>query len=226
MSFPAPPTREFIRTVTPSDRAPTRLARIPHFFSLERDDTLDNTLKRPYNIFVEINGNKGLEALLDNLLSESPDTIISITTHSCYKHNVALSATTMLVERLAIRQDKEIQIATCLQEAIMNALLHGNLAVQGKFNTLEGFNLYREEIERKLEQEEYRNKRINISIWDGHSHLKIAVNDEGGGFSINTNTSDENRPHGRGLTFIKEMSEHAWVGDDNRTLFMTFAINN
>lgn len=170
---------------------------------------------RSYSDFIETN-------------EPSPDLTLSITTSACYHSNTALDFADKIGEKFGLYGEKMSDIATCLQEAVMNAILHGNLQVGSKFDNLRDFEERGEEITARLEMDEYAQKRINIRAWDGHNHLKLAVSDEGEGFLLenamayNDKTSHKN-PHGRGLLFIKAMAEKMWLGEDKRTLYMTFS---
>lgn len=222
MLFPSPMPREFIRTVGTQIRQITHHSRSPHFFSLERGETLKRVLTRPYDSFIEVSQSDNIETLLNSLFQDHPDIIISITTPTCYKNNTALCVSEMLSERFGLLEAKKFDVSTCLQEAIMNAIFHGNLGVSSKFNTVKDFEKRQAKIEELLEHNSYKNKRIYVSAWDGHKGLKVAVRDEGSGFTINNKSQNQVTPHGRGLMFIKTMSDDIWVGDDARTLFMNF----
>jgi len=222
MLFPSPTPREFIRTVGASIHPTTHRVRTPHFFSLERGETLKLILSRPYDSFIEVSQSDDVGTLLDEVFQDSPEIATSITTLTCYKNNTALCIADMLSERFGLLEEKTIDVSTCLQEAIMNAILHGNLGVKSKFDSMASFELYQKEIEKCLENDEHRTKRIYISAWDNHKGLKIAVRDEGKGFSLQKSSANQPTLHGRGLMFIKTMADDVWIGSDGRTLFMNF----
>ena|GEM_PF-1622133 len=217
--------KKVISTFGISARVPTRPSRIPHFFSLKRGESMAAILSRPYSVFVEISGHDQLESLLNSILHKNSEIILSITTATCYKNDIALCFADILSERMGLAAEKTSDIATCLQEAIANAILHGNLGVSSEFDTMHDFDEYQAKIDQHLQQDEYKYKRIHISAWDGHSRLKIAVSDEGNGFDLSRNllAPDKHLAHGRGLLFIKAMTEDMWLSEDKRTLFMTFA---
>jgi anti-sigma regulatory factor (Ser/Thr protein kinase) len=202
---------------------PTRHSRSPHFFSLERGDSLKIILSRPYDTLIEISQRDDIEFLLDSLFEDSPDLSISLTTQTCYKNNTAICIAEMLSERFGLLESKKIDVSTCLQEAIMNAILHGNLNISSNFHSIKSFEKHQEGIEKRLSKNHYKDKRIHISAWDTHKGIKISVRDEGSGFSLNCEQQKDGTPHGRGLMFIKTMANDMWLGDDKRTLFMNFS---
>lgn len=149
----------------------------------------------------------------------------SFSTLDCYTQNIALDITKMIQERFENYADKEFEIHTCLQEAILNAMIHGNLNVEGKFKEVRGFEVYQAKIEKRLKLKKYSSKLVNISVSASHKGLKISVNDGGEGFSLPKNIGNDSlddKPYGRGLKLINSMADTIWVGADKRTLNMVF----
>jgi len=202
---------------------PTRNARPPHFFSMSGGENLKLIISRPYDAFIEISQRDNIEFLLNSIFEDSPDLSISLTTQTCYSNNMAICVAEMLSERFGLLESKKIDVSTCLQEAIMNAILHGNLDIKSDFNSIASFKKHQAEIEERLSKNHYKDKRIHISAWDTHKGIKISVRDEGSGFSLNCEQQKDGTPHGRGLMFIKTMANDMWLGDDKRTLFMNFS---
>lgn len=197
-----------------------------YFFSLpsgvETSEAIKSILQLPYSLFIEIGQHDKREQLLQNLWYGSPDMVVSLTTASCYTSNLAHSLTHNINSRFDLNDHNTMQIATCLHEAIMNSMLHGNLGMKSDFRTLEDLCTYQTEIEQRLNIDIYKLLRINIRIWNKSNYLKIAVSDQGDGFSIPDYIADDTPPNGRGLMFINSLASSVWVGKDKHTLFMTF----
>lgn len=200
---------------------------IAYFFSIDNIDktseSIESILQLPYSIFVEKSPHNATEQLLKDISSNTPDMALSITTASCYAGNLTHPLTNLISKRFNLNEDKVIKLSTCLHEAIMNAILHGNLNMQSDFRTLDGLCAYQAEITQRLNVDMYKSRRIQIKTWDKDYHLKIAITDEGNGFSIPTKAADDTLPNGRGLRLINYLADSMWVELDKRTLFMTFA---
>jgi anti-sigma regulatory factor (Ser/Thr protein kinase) len=222
-------TRPNFRSTNVPSRLPTRPNSTPHFFSLERGEDIETILMRPYSNFVEISTRDKIESLLPSYSGVLADVALSITTFTCYQNNVAICFADMLSKKFDLGEEKKADIKTCLQEAVMNSILHGNLGVGGKLNTVSDFEIHQKKFKHRLTLEEYKNKRIHIHAWDEHKHLKIAVSDEGNGFDLDNVLSKNEQtppetPHGRGIMFIKSLADELWLGSDGgaQTLYMTF----
>lgn len=193
-----------------------QLNKEPYFFSLGNNEpageALESVLKLPHSIYIESGKRLDKDIVLKTLLPDAPDIALSLTTASCYICNPSHIITNTLNNRFRLSGDKNLNITTCLQEALTNAILHGNLETGG--------NSGETEIGHLLAINGLR--RISIKAWDKSTYLKISVSDEGKGFSLPEEFSNDTLPFGRGLTFIKSLSDKVWVGEDKRTLYMTF----
>lgn len=210
----------------------------PYFFSvasgLEASESIKATLQLPYSLFIEIQESDKIHKqkfskkdlnqinILKNLSIAHPNVAISITTGSCYASDLAHSLTDMIGNRFNISDDKKVQIVTCLHEAIMNAILHGNLNIESDFRTLKGLYIYQTEIEHRLKINSYKLRRVHIKIWNKNNSIEIAISDEGNGFDIPTKTTDDTLPNGRGLRIISSLADKMWL-QDRHTLFMKFS---
>lgn len=198
-----------------------------YIFSLaENGDTgssLEAVLSLPYGSFIEKSPANWQTNRFKNSL-KPPDLFLSITTLSCYHVSLARIFCNTLSVRFLLGDSIKSDITTCLQEAIMNAMLHGNLAIRGEFHTKSGFFAYHTEIEQRLNLPEYREKRIYIRAWHQKNHLQISVSDDGNGFELPDFSSPTNNqfPSGRGLMFIHAMSDTVWLEEDRKTLSMKF----
>jgi anti-sigma regulatory factor (Ser/Thr protein kinase) len=210
-----------------------------HFFSVPRGSEANESVKEllllPYSIFIETKApddpdkkeisEKDINqiGILRKLSKTPPIIALSITTESCYTIDLAHSLIEMLGNRLNIINDKKLLIVTCLHEAIVNAILHGNLNIESDFRTPQGLYIYQTEIEHRLKIDSYKLRRVHIRIWKKNNNIEIAVSDEGNGFDLPTKDIDETIPNGRGLRIISSLSDKMWL-QDRHTLFMTFTL--
>lgn len=196
--------------------------RVPYFFSLHTHQTMEEILEHPHAWFIEEGEHDIVQSQLFHLLGQKPDFAINATSRTAYHHTVALSIADSIHHRFGIQKYRAMQIHTCLQEAILNAIIHGNLCVESRFDTLQGFEHYFAEIQSKLDQPEYGNRRVMMAAWYQDAQLKFAVSDQGSGFALDGRAMRETLPHGRGIALIRSLSDGVWVGQDGRTLWISF----
>jgi DNA-binding response OmpR family regulator len=109
-----------------------------------------------------------------------------------------------------------MQVGVALREALVNAMHHGNLEVGSELRE-EGGSVYLEQIERRLTQSPYRERRIHVTVKLTRTELVCVIRDEGPGFDpsrVPDPTDPDNLQHvsGRGLfliwTFMDEVSHN------------------
>lgn len=196
----------------------------PYYFLVPENNeeaAIASILAQPYSCFIEQIKKKKADNIFSNT-DNKPDLLLSFTTASCYYGNIAHLLSECLNKRFHLNNFKKNEIKTCLHEAIMNAVIHGNLCINSNFQTTNGLYNYQTEISKRLHMAIYRLKRVNIMVWNKNDHLQVSVSDKGNGFSIANFKEDYISPNGRGLMLIIRLSDSMWIGDDRRTLFMAF----
>ncbi len=198
----------------------------PFFFTIadyrKTSEALESVIALPHKAFIEITPYNKHKKSFEYLLDESPDFALSLSTISCHTSSLAHIFANLLDKRFALNSKKNTEIKICLQEAITNAMLHGNLKMRSDFHTVKGLYAYHEEINKRLILEHYRFSTINIRAWNKKDSIKIAISDDGSGFRIPTYKEDNKSPNGRGLIIIQELSDKAWVEKGSKSLFMDF----
>ena len=200
----------------------------PHFFKIsentEINEALQSILSLPNLLFIEKTGHDNSKQLLKTLMADnSPDLLLSISSYSAYTSNLAHLLMESINRRFNLSGNKYNEIKTCLHEAVMNAVLHGNFGMESDFRTTKGLYNYQIEISNRLNMEMYTSRRVTIMMWNKNDCLQISVSDEGNGFSIANFKEDYTSPNGRGLMLIIRLSDSMWLGNDKRTLFMGFS---
>ncbi|MCP3980658.1 MAG: response regulator [bacterium] len=99
-----------------------------------------------------------------------------------------------------------LQIGVALQEALFNAMHHGNLQVGSELRR-EDTRKYYEKIKQRQSEKPYCDRRVRLTIEIGPNELKFDVLDEGAGFDPQqvpdpTDPANLDRVHGRGLYLI------------------------
>lgn len=201
----------------------SRFSLSPYFFILNQINKLVDILSAPHHFFLEVGKHSALLKSLDRILEEKPDFSLCLTSESAYHANVAQCISANLNSRFGLLDFKSINIGTCLQEAIINAVVHGNLEIDSSFKTSETMDMHYLQIERLLKTPSFKYRRVTVSAWNYEKSLKISISDQGRGIVIpQKKINDSLLPHGRGFSLMRELADEIWIGDDRRTIFMTF----
>jgi len=101
----------------------------------------------------------------------------------------------------------KLQLCMALQEAITNAIVHGNLEIPSQIKE-RGDHEFQTMVEERQSQAPYSDRVVVISAMFRQAFCQISVKDEGNGFDPETiadPTHDDNlsKPYGRGLMMIK-----------------------
>lgn len=217
MPFPRLKTPDFLHRIAPPEDAPGA----PHFFLLEHNDDLPAFLTPAHAHYIEIGGQKQLQPVLAQLRALRPDFSFSITSHSAYKFNITQGLSRHLRERFNLQKVKHMHLESCVQEALINAVVHGNLGIQNVFDTAETMRAHYHTIEARLVQEPFMSRRIRIDAWDEGKSFNMAFTDEG---DLPHTLPDPAKGgnDGRGLFIIQSLADRLWIGEDKRTLYMNF----
>lgn len=107
-------------------------------------------------------------------------------------------------------------ITLALQEAINNAMFHGNLGVSSSIREELGVKGYNEEIEKRKAEDKYKDFKVNVTYELTNEYVEYVVEDQGKGFdfkSLPDPRDPENffKNSGRGLLIIQiHMDEVEW----------------
>lgn len=109
-------------------------------------------------------------------------------------------------------------VATALDEALVNAMIHGNLEVSSKLRDDDGGKPFRRLISERRELSPYRDRRVHVQLSSTRDEASVVILDEGPGFDP-TAIPDPRDPaniekvSGRGLllihTFMDEVRHNA-----------------
>jgi CheY-like chemotaxis protein len=117
-----------------------------------------------------------------------------------------------VVEPCLQDEGDKIRVGVALEEALANALYHGNLEISSELKDQDDRAFYALARERR-ELLPYRDRRIYVEARREASELSITIRDEGPGFDPTTlpdPTDPENleRAHGRGLLLIRTFMDN------------------
>ena len=117
-------------------------------------------------------------------------------------------------------------IETALHEAILNAVIHGNLGLDGPSQNLgegdvKAFEAFYGAIEKRLTQPELAQRPIHISAVFDNNELSVSVTDQGKGF-VEEDLTPSPRHSGRGLLVIRSVADEATYDLGGRRVTMVF----
>lgn len=155
---------------------------------------------------------------------------LAVTTRSAYRHQVAKSFTAALAARLELSEDLRDRIHTTVHEAIMNSILHGNLAVGSTLrNSLEELSVAHRTIDSLLEAPQIARQMIRVeAIWSTR-RLYILVRDSGAGFKrgepkASSDMPDASQRSGRGMAILDAFCDHVSLQNGGSTIKLRFSL--
>lgn len=135
---------------------------------------------------------------------------------------------TQSMERLAVFEDAELKnIRLALDEALVNAIVHGNLEVTSKEkgNTLTELVAYDDLVQARSTEEPYCKRCVRITSDISGEGVQFVVEDEGAGFdtrSLPRDFADVDNltSHGRGLLLIKTFMDRIYFNEKGNCITM------
>jgi anti-sigma regulatory factor (Ser/Thr protein kinase) len=133
-----------------------------------------------------------------------------------------------MASRTSLSEDLRIRIYSAVQEALMNAIFHGNLKIDPHLrDSLDGLLAAQEAIELKLALPEVARAMIRMeATWDA-STVQVAVRDSGEGYDA-ANSCARNAhgmcdgASGRGLDILEAFSDRVEVSNGGTIIKLEF----
>lgn len=184
---------------------------------------LDASLEAPFDVLVEIMGNEA--RLLPRLtaLGIAPNLFISLSTRSAHLWPLAAQVSELLGAQTPIAVHARERIELALQEALGNAILHGNLGLRSIDGTEKvEFDRFVDELEVRLANPSLQERRVSLfSNWDDQT-LTIGILDDGEGFIAPDAIPLHTGASGRGILLIRRLADDVEYLDQGRCVRMTF----
>ena len=130
-----------------------------------------------------------------------------------------------MVELDLFDEGERMQIAMALDEALLNAMVHGNLEVSSELRQTDDGKPYNDLIEKRKTLTPYKERRVIVKMHASQSSATIVIRDEGPGFdfeSLRDPTDPENleRAGGRGLLLINAFMDEVRHNDKGNEITM------
>jgi anti-sigma regulatory factor (Ser/Thr protein kinase) len=159
--------------------------------------------------------------LLAGVLADASLTVCLATT-TAYRNRAAYSIVAALARRLGFGRDLADRIETALHEALMNAVIHGNLGLSSASrDDLDGCVDYELTIARLLDRADLARRPVVVAARWLATEIELTISDECGGFDATARPA-EAAGHGRGLLLINALADRVSLPEDGRGLVMGF----
>ena len=117
-----------------------------------------------------------------------------------------------------------IRIAVALHEALVNAIVHGNLEIGSKQSD-ESDEWYEQELKERQEDDRYRDRRVHLIAEENRSEVAYVIQDEGNGFDPAqlpdpTDPANLERLGGRGLLLIRTFMDEVSFNESGNQITM------
>ena len=112
-----------------------------------------------------------------------------------------------LGEAWSLDRTDRLRIGTALEEALLNALYHGNLGVRSELKEIDHDEFYRQANQRRVTLP-WSDRRIRVQVRLTLQEMEVSIRDEGDGFDPSklpdpTDPENLDRPSGRGVMLMR-----------------------
>ncbi|WP_244422129.1 ATP-binding protein [Bradyrhizobium sp. ORS 285] len=147
-----------------------------------------------------------------------------VTTRSAYRHSIVKTFVEALRARLPLTDDLRIRIHSAAQEALMNAVLHGNLRIDAELRaSLDGLIAAQEIIETRLNSPEIGGAIIRLDAAWTATGIAITIGDSGDGYDYGSvRPAADDGASGRGLEILQVFSDAVTVLNGGTTVRLEF----
>lgn len=131
-----------------------------------------------------------------------------------------------MIERFGLRDGNgALRVATAVDEALQNAILHGNLEVSSKLREADDGSAFQLLVRERRQQTPYKDRHAHVRAWVTTDSAEFVIRDEGPGFdpkSIPDPTDPKyfDRPCGRGLWLIHAFMDEVRHNDQGNEITM------
>lgn len=151
------------------------------------------------------------------------DCYLSLTSATANDLHLAAQVVATVARRHRLDGVRRDDIELAIHEAISNAVVHGNLEVDGmKAVSIVALDRFSADLARRIADPAFASRRIEVAVRFEEAGLSVEVADEGAGFT----PADGREPgaSGRGLDLIRSIASDCTLLDGGRRIRMRFAL--
>ena len=132
---------------------------------------------------------------------------------------------TQRVQRVFDDEGLALRVSGATSEALINAVVHGNLEVASALKENEDPLLFSRTVQARACEEPYCQRIVRVNVSCSSSELKICICDEGPGFNPNsvadpTDIENLELPSGRGLLMMRAFMDDVQFNDKGNEVWM------
>ncbi len=152
---------------------------------------------------------------------------LSLTTATAFSLQLAPLVGAVIGARGVLGNDKRSVVEQCVQEAVANAIVHGNLGIPSSVKDHpEGFREFSKMVNNRLSDAGLRGRRVEIFVRWGRTSLDVSVSDQGEGFDVSVLPAvvSGRCRSGRGFLFMQALAERVEIADGGRCTSLRFKL--
>lgn len=151
---------------------------------------------------------------------------LSLTTRTAYGCHLAAVLADSVVALGIVLPDQRSGVELCLQEAIANAIIHGNLGISSAAkDAADGHTSFSHQVSERLEAPATGLRRLFAHLAWNKDWLVVRILDQGNGFdpdSVSAPKPGARARSGRGMMFMRALSSGVEVGHGGRSITLKF----
>ncbi|HYD30465.1 MAG TPA: ATP-binding protein [Azospirillaceae bacterium] len=196
------------------------------------EDAIDDRFAQSYAAWIEVADYADDEVI--HLIDEamSADIFASLTTHTAGGLDLAGRMVGAIARHRALPQVKREDMELALHEAITNAVVHGNLQVDGmKGLSVSALDRFAADLTARMADPAFASRRVEVLISFQDQGAVVEITDQGIGFRgrrkskpATTTTTTTAKASGRGLHLIAAIAQSYELLDNGRRIRMRFAL--
>lgn len=150
---------------------------------------------------------------------------MALSTSSAHAFDAAHLFAAALSGRLSLKEESAHTVETALHEAVINAIVHGNLGMgSADRETVDGFKRYCAQIECRLSDPRWADKWIEIDAQWAGTEIAVTVTDQGAGYrSGRPGEAEKLEKSGRGLRIVRALARNVRIDAGGRRIVMRFS---
>ncbi len=191
------------------------------------DDTVKKAANNGFNKIIEIS--KGSDPIslksLRYYFSREDKITVSLLSSTVYEHNIAFILTELIYRKLNFSKDEINDIKTAINEATLNAVMHGNLGLSADYKDWEQFTEFYSNLKDGMADDIKSRKRIDYFVNFDNRQVRVTIKDQGLGFcTSDIKGSKKIYPYGRGLKIIRDCVSHFEFSGNGSEITLYFDI--